>query len=327
MIRLLWLFISLVIALFSAKLFADEDITLGFRAITKQTKKSVTLLDLMENPEVLSQEIRDKVRLVPPVAEIPPGKTKRIYSYTIKQLFASLVRNADGSPLAVSLQIPPKVTVQREAQQLKVAQLETFIAELQKQHINLDDVMPIIRNMRFDRNRLYPLGQIELQLGMNSRPKLLGTSSLPINVLIDGEIYHKLWVRANLSIEIPCLTPKKILPRGTRLTRSMLSMQLLEINRLKKLPIQTWQEAIDQELTQTAYKGLPLYPSMLMKPPIIRRGDSITIQIRGQGFNIKTKGISLQDGHSLQWIKVKNLSRNKKLRAKVLNHELVEITI
>ena len=62
------------------------------------------------------------------------------------------------------------------------------------------------------------------------------------------------------------------------------------------------------------------------KPPV-KRGQAVTISVRGRGFAVSRPGEALEHGRIGEWIRVKPLSGNETLKARIVDPGLVEVAL
>ena len=62
-------------------------------------------------------------------------------------------------------------------------------------------------------------------------------------------------------------------------------------------------------------------------PPLIKRGDIVSIVVRKGTLTVTAEGIARHDGKEGTWIKVRNTSSKKEILCKVKAPGLVEVEI
>ena len=69
-------------------------------------------------------------------------------------------------------------------------------------------------------------------------------------------------------------------------------------------------------------------PAPAAEPPVIRRGDAVTITVGGEGFAVSQAGEALEPGAAGSWIKVRGLGpKAPVLRGQVLRPGLVGLAL
>jgi len=78
----------------------------------------------------------------------------------------------------------------------------------------------------------------------------------------------------------------------------------------------------------TLYVTMPAAAASAVAPPLIQRGDSVTIQVGGEGWAVSQPGEALEPGTAGTWIKVRGIApKAPVLRGRVLRPGLVGVDL
>ncbi|GAA4775094.1 flagella basal body P-ring formation protein FlgA [Novosphingobium ginsenosidimutans] len=78
----------------------------------------------------------------------------------------------------------------------------------------------------------------------------------------------------------------------------------------------------------TLYVAMPAAAAAAAAPPLVQRGDSVTIQVGGDGWAVSQPGEALEAGAAGAWIKVRGLvPKAPVLRGRVLRPGLVGVDL
>jgi len=78
----------------------------------------------------------------------------------------------------------------------------------------------------------------------------------------------------------------------------------------------------------TLYVTMPAAAASAAAPPLIQRGDSVTIQVGGEGWAVSQPGEALEPGAAGTWIKVRGVApKAPVLRGRVLRPGLVGVDL
>jgi flagella basal body P-ring formation protein FlgA len=69
----------------------------------------------------------------------------------------------------------------------------------------------------------------------------------------------------------------------------------------------------------------PLKEWMLVRAPIVKRGDMVTILAEAGGLRVSVPGKILEKGYKGQLVRVQNTMSHKKIYAKVINDATVRV--
>lgn len=129
-----------------------------------------------------------------------------------------------------------------------------------------------------------------------------------------------------VEIKVPVVVVKQNLPNGALLEESNLVQEMRELSRLPQDVVSEISEAIGKETRMSIKAGTVLRRAHITEPLVIRRNQEVEIIARGRNFEVKAKGIALQNGRLGEFIRVKNISSQKIIQAKVSGEGKVEVS-
>ncbi|OGR08393.1 MAG: flagella basal body P-ring formation protein FlgA, partial [Deltaproteobacteria bacterium RIFOXYD12_FULL_50_9] len=83
--------------------------------------------------------------------------------------------------------------------------------------------------------------------------------------------------------------------------------------------------AIGKRLNTSLTAGAILYAALLTSPPLVARGDLVTIQIRTANLLVTVPGEVRNGGAAGDLVRVKNLMSRKEIFARVIDPGTVEV--
>ncbi|MCS7150568.1 MAG: flagellar basal body P-ring formation chaperone FlgA [Caldimicrobium sp.] len=134
----------------------------------------------------------------------------------------------------------------------------------------------------------------------------------------------RLW--GYVEIRVPVVILKNNLASKTILTEDDLILESRELSRLPQDVIFRVEEVFGKELRMSLKAGTVLRNSHLNSPTVIRRNQEVEIIAKSKNLLVKAKGIALQNGKIEDLIRVKNLSSQKVIQAKVVADGIVEVS-
>ncbi|MCX5865304.1 MAG: flagellar basal body P-ring formation chaperone FlgA, partial [Deltaproteobacteria bacterium] len=88
--------------------------------------------------------------------------------------------------------------------------------------------------------------------------------------------------------------------------------------------IQDPKQAIGQKLKVSLPAGAILYAQSIDAPPLVNRGERVTIMAKSQAIQITAHGEARNSGALGEMIRVKNLTSRREIQARVLSPGVVE---
>ncbi|MFN3505657.1 MAG: flagellar basal body P-ring formation chaperone FlgA [Caldimicrobium sp.] len=129
-----------------------------------------------------------------------------------------------------------------------------------------------------------------------------------------------------IEVKIPVVVVKNPLANQAIIGKEDLALEKRELSRLPQDVILSMEEAMGKETRMSIKGGSVLRRSHIAEPLLIKRNQEVEIIAKSKYFEVKAKGISLQPGRLNEWIRVKNLSSQKIIQAKVVDEGKVEVS-
>lgn len=169
----------------------------------------------------------------------------------------------------------------------------------------------------FDNRLKLPLCTKPLEVFTRSNTVKPGRNSIGVkcNSLKKWTIYTP--ININLYKNILVLTQP--IRRGKTFDNTMFKIEKRDISLLRSGFMTDPLSLINKQATRNLNSGSVLNKSNYTEPKLIKRGDTVTIQVNSQNLNISMTGIAVMDGKKDQQIKVKNIKSQQVVQATVKN--------
>ena len=169
-----------------------------------------------------------------------------------------------------------------------------------------------------------PPGTVSYRLLNQTHSERLGSKMLYVAVLVDGQEIDRIKMKGVLQLygEVVCIT--KQLDRNALLTMEDVTIIRRDISKLDTRMVTSKEQAIGKQLKTSLRPGSILYSHLLANPPLVKRGDLVTIVARSGQVRVSTPGEVRNKGALGELIRVKNLMSRREIFARVLGAGLVE---
>ncbi len=141
----------------------------------------------------------------------------------------------------------------------------------------------------------------------------------------DRRIWKTFTAYAKIKTIGKVVVAKTLIRKGTVITRDLVTLKNKETTKLKNGYFSSVADVVGKRAVQTIRKNQIIYSRYIRKVPIIKRGERIVLMYNKPPLIIKVYAIALQDGGPGEWIWVKNLQSNKRLKAKVVRAGIAEV--
>ncbi|MDH3360630.1 MAG: flagellar basal body P-ring formation chaperone FlgA [Desulfobulbaceae bacterium] len=171
-----------------------------------------------------------------------------------------------------------------------------------------------------------PAGKIEYQATSKPYPNYIGRKALNVMILVNGKEAGAVNMIGDLRLygEIACTTRR--LKRHEKLTANDIKMVRRDITMLGDDLIRQQKNAIGKQTTKSLQPGDIIRTSQLDEPPMVKRGEMVTIVAQAADIRITAPGEAKKNGAMGDIIKVKNLMSRKYIFAKVIADKIVQVT-
>jgi flagella basal body P-ring formation protein FlgA len=132
----------------------------------------------------------------------------------------------------------------------------------------------------------------------------VGNVIFPISVL-DGEREQKFFLRAKVEVFAPVIFARRMIKRGEVISVDALGREERDIALLPKGFFTDSSQLLGNESSTMIPENSTVFRWMIRAVPLVRKGDTVRLIVKGEGFTVKALGTALMDGYLAQPIKVK----------------------
>ena len=247
------------------------------------------------------------------------GKVKRVSGERI----ASKLRSIPWLPRTANIRFPDFLFIKRVGQEV----LEETLRELYGDHIreSLGEQEFEIRDFKIRGLDRYPMGKMEFSVRSRGRGKTKGRVRLEVDVTVDKISHGRVSVSGWVDIYDLVACAARSLSRGEILQQGDLCLRRLNVSKMPDNYLTNIHRAPGMRLKQNIRSGGFLRDTMLEKPPLVRRGESVTlVAIKGE-MRIVATGIATRDGGLGDQIMVKNLSTGRIVSGRISGPKTVDV--
>lgn len=141
----------------------------------------------------------------------------------------------------------------------------------------------------------------------------------------NGNLLRTESVRTRIEVERDVVTAARGLPAGTVLAESDIRTVRRWVRRIHPHALLSMEEASGKRLAVPVASGAEILASMLREIPLVRKGKMVKMVFDNGPMQIVTVGLSEEDGVAGNIVRVKNITSNKVIYARVLSESLVGI--
>ena len=292
-------------------------------AYAQQDKVSVAFHDTaqIEGKHILLSEIAEVAgpdsALVSKLKAIRIGNAPPLgISKKVKRFFCRQRIEQEGIGLSsVSFSGPETVTVQLAAVAITASDIKEATYAFIKKETSYAPEDIILEFKHVSEEVLIPKGHSSVELRPLNNGPLKGNTLIYLAVMVDGTIYRKLPVSLKIRVFERVVVAGRRLERNLILTEEDVYLKRLETTLLRHDVITNVEQVIGKATRQIINTGKVIYRDRIDVPPIIKRGELITLVAQFGNVRVTALGKAKEDGRAGDRIAVINVDSRKELIA------------
>jgi flagella basal body P-ring formation protein FlgA len=254
-----------------------------------------------------------------------PGYTRLLEAWRLRQI---VERAAPG--IAVELAGAPACRVSPATERVAGAAVEAAArAELERRLATLDAVAHLLAPIA---DLSVPAGAAApvLQSVLDPTQSLAGSVSVPVRVLVDGEVYRTIWTRWSVEQWAEHSVLVQDVPAGTLIAADMLQTRRLEVSAAALRP---GARVLGQALLVGAMAahdlqaGRPLTDLDVQRPTLVHAGDTIFLDVVKGPINARIGAVAEGQGALGDRIEVTLPGSGRRMKATVVSRDAVRIDL
>ena len=270
----------------------------------------------VESHDSKLQELMDSTVLTSSPA---PGKSKAVSEVEIIHRLEALGIGAER----FSIKLPAEILVSRRFQTLTLSEIasritQEFLPELRWKDAHLEKV-------EVPESIVLPIGKVELNFNCSPSTDLAKPFFLNINIIVDGEVVKRVFLRTVLSIHQTVAVAAQELKTSQAVTSTDVRWETQRLSSTLHPPITEMAFFRGKRPRFSIVVGRVLTEDLFVSTPLIKRGANVVLLFENQNIRLTTQGKSLASGFRGQQIRVVNSDSGKELLAEVVDEKTARV--
>lgn len=249
-----------------------------------------------------------------------PGETREIHTHYI----GMKIRQNNIDPETLTLDLPESVEVRREAIEISPQKIETIVKQFIHKKMPWDPKQVTIKISQAKGFSL-ATGNITYEVVPQKREDYLGVSNFSVIFEVDGNVERKIWVRAHIDVSREVVVTNRPLGRHDTIAEDDIRLEKMNLAELSASVVSDPLEVIGKRTKRAIDSNQPLRLNFLEVPPLVRRGDLVTIVAESDTLKITTQGIVSENGSKGEMVRVINTTSRKDVYARVVDSQTVAV--
>lgn len=208
---------------------------------------------------------------------------------------------------------------------IKGASVKAGIIEYVHEHMSYapEDVRITFPQAVIDRKIPGDKGSFQIQ----NRPNedFIGDSVLRIKYFSGERLMGDTSQRIRVEVLRNIVTAARLLTKGEPITESDLKIVKEWVRRIPVNTLQSIDDAVGKCPIMNIRENRQITKNILKAPLLVRRGELVRIVLEEGSLNITTMGVSQENGKADETVRIKNLSSNRIIYARVAGDSLVRV--
>ncbi len=250
-----------------------------------------------------------------------PGKSRIIGANHI----AARLRQNKFNLSNIRLGAVRKTVAVRDFTMISKAKIEKCVKDFIYENMPWERERATIKNVRVGKNAVLPSGKADYKADIPKNTRFLGSFPVAVSFYVDGKFEKKIWTSARMEVITGVVAAAKPIGRYKPISKNDLCLRKMDISSLPSNAITNIDEAVGKRTKRKIDVNSVIRADMIEIPPLIRRGDVVTIIAESESLRITTLGKAREKGRRGDRIKVVNINSKKELFALVLNSNTVAV--
>lgn len=226
---------------------------------------------------------------------------------------------------AIILEVPQRVEVVRSHVTIEEEEIRQIVSEFILRNISQDNKTVRIKDIRVPEAVILSKGRIAYKVSTPRGLELAGRCSIAVDFSVDGHLQKRVWATATVEILGPVLVTRKPLGRYKPITEDDIELQTMDLTDLPADVMTDPGEVLGKRMRRAVGARIPLRADLIELPPLVKRGDLVTIVAESNGMKITTLGEVKKKGRLGERIPVVNMDTKKILHARVIDSKTVKV--
>ncbi len=169
-----------------------------------------------------------------------------------------------------------------------------------------------------------PAGPVRYRIAAQRQADFLGRTSFEVRIGADDQEEKRLWVNADIRVFAPVVVARRPLARLHRIGPEDVVVERRNRAEVPRDVARTVGDVSGKRTRRNIQAGEPVRESQVEVPPVVKRGDLVTLRAENDTLVITALGKVLETGKPGDLIRVENVSSRREVYGRVLDSKTVE---
>ena len=182
-----------------------------------------------------------------------------------------------------------------------------------------------IRGIAGLRDIRIPPGPYTYEVRPRDGDDFLGRTPLEVTVRPERGRPVRFWVTADIAVLAPVVVARHPLARLREIGPADVAVETRNLAAVPSDACRSLEEVVGKRTRTAVAAGAPVSRSRIEEPPLVRRGDLVTVAVENDRLVVRTLGEVLENGGRGDRVRVRNLRSRKEIRGEVVDGRTVRV--
>jgi flagella basal body P-ring formation protein FlgA len=213
----------------------------------------------------------------------------------------------------------------RGGQRLEPERIRSAVRRHIQRHAPWDTEQMTIKKIHFNRPVHLPPGKVGIQVTASKHTDWLGAVGFSVDVMVNGKKEAAVTVPVKIEVWSDVILTTKPLGRYQPIGRGDVQVKKMDLARVPSNVIVEIEQVVGSRTNRRIAANCILRQDHVEMPPIVKRGDLVSVVAESACLKISIKAMAKEDGRIGDRIKVVNLRSKKGIYALVVDDHTVRV--
>lgn len=251
-----------------------------------------------------------------------PGKSRSIDEARIQLR----LKQYDVDVSQVALHVPDNAEVTRGVERISKETIqEVVLAYIRRAVIPRNEKIRV-KEIQFDKEIILPKGVVTFKVEPPVEREWSGKMPLAVSIYVGEELEKKVWAVADVEVLKKVIVAKRPLGRYREITEDDIEVQEMDVANLPSNALADLGDILGKRTRKAVNVRAVLRTDMIEFPPMVKRGDVVTVLAESAGMRITALGVvKVREGREGERILVENIDSKKGIYAQVVDSKTVRV--
>lgn len=225
----------------------------------------------------------------------------------------------------VQLNMPQTARVSRKSVTIEADQIKKIVQGFVRQNLSDRRTQMTIADIRVPQKVVLPTGRVRYEVASGPGADMVGTFMVGVTFRVNESYQKKVWATVTVDAMVEAVVTVRALGRYKPITADDIEVRQIDLSDLPSNVISDPDEVIGKRTRRAIHSNRVLNSDMVELPPLVKRGDLVTIVAQFNGLKITTLGQVKKKGRQGERIPVINMDSKKVVFARVLDADTVAV--